>query len=296
MVIDTDPGTDDALALMMAVNSPDLEVEALTTVGGNASLAHTTRNALRLVHYLGRSDLPVFKGSARPLRGRFHYAPYFHGPGGLTARLPAVDSAPAPPEAPDYIRSVPSRLRGKLVLIALGPLTNIARTIQSEPRVTDWISRIVVMGGAVDVPGNVTSHAEFNIYNDPVAANVVFSSGVPVTLVGLDVCRQVYFVSRDVPSLSAKSVSGRLAGRILVNWFKSHPDAQYHMCDPLAIVAVIRPELFSYRMAKVSVEVGDAERLGETTATYGSGNVQVAVAVQAREAKELIQELVAGER
>ena len=121
VVIDTDPGTDDALALMMALNSPDLEVQGLTTVGGNATLAHTTRNALRVLEYMGRSDIPVFRGASRPLRGSFRYGYYFHGPAGLTTRLPLPRSEPGPLPASEYIARVAESLAGELVVIALGP-------------------------------------------------------------------------------------------------------------------------------------------------------------------------------
>ena len=135
VVIDTDPGTDDALALMMALNSTELEVLGLTTVGGNATMAHTTRNTLRLLEYLGRSEIPVYRGASRPLRGRFEYAYSHHGPGGLTVRLPLPRFRPKTLRAPDYIAKAARLLAGELVLIALGPLTNIARAITREPRV-----------------------------------------------------------------------------------------------------------------------------------------------------------------
>ena len=196
VVIDTDPGTDDALALIMALNSPDLDVQGLTTIGGNASLAHTTRNALRLLEQLGRPEIPVYRGAARPLTGKFHYGYYYHGAGGLTVRLPRSASEPGPLRAPEYIASLAHTFSGELVLIALGPLTNIARALTSEPKLKEWVKEIVIMGGAVDVPGNASPFAEFNIYNDPVASSQVLASGIPITLVGLDVCNCVH-VTRD---------------------------------------------------------------------------------------------------
>ena len=172
-VIDTDPGTDDAIALMMALGSPELDILGLTTVGGNAPLAQTTRNALRVLEYMERPDVEVFRGSARPLRGRFHYAHYFHGPGGLTVRLPVPVTRPAPQRAVELLVERARAFRGEFTAIALGPLTNLARAIKKDRRLVDWTDEIVVMGGAVEVPGNVTAHAEFNIYNDPAAAEIV---------------------------------------------------------------------------------------------------------------------------
>lgn len=298
VVIDTDPGTDDALALMMALNSTDLDILGLTTVGGNISLASTTRNALRLLDYLGHPEIPVSPGASRPLGGRrFQYAPYFHGRSGLTVRLPQASVNPIPTRAHNYILSLASAFRGELVVLALGPMTNIARAIAKEPRVKGWVSEIVAMGGAFEVPGNVTPYAEFNTYSDAVAAEVVLSSGIPVTLVGLDVCNQVYLTPADIAWLSGPSKNERLAENIISNWFAIHnPGDRYNMCDPLAVVAAVRPDLLSYRQATVAVETKDQERMGRTTARYGSGSVRVATAVRADEAKELIRILLRGRR
>ena len=301
VLIDTDPGTDDALALMMALSSPDLDVQGITTVGGNASLADTTRNALRLMEYLGvpgardrhRHGLPVVKGSARPLNGRFHYGYYFHGPAGLGVRLPSPKTAPHPGRAPEFIARLASESPGQLTLIALGPLTNVARALALDPQLARWTRELVVMGGAIDVPGNVTQFAEFNIYNDPVAANAVVSSGIPTTLVPLDVCRLVGFARGDGPWVEGRSRTAALANRILSSWFKLHPDRDvYDLCDPLALVAAVRPGLLAYEQATVAVPTG-GEHLGRTLAAYGSGPVRVAVGVDAAGAKALIAKLLA---
>ncbi len=294
-VIDTDPGTDDAIALMMALNCRDLDIQGLTTVGGNVPLARTTRNTLRLLDYLGRSEVPVARGSARPLRGHFEYAYYFHGASGLTARLPEHRSQPRPLGATDYIISLAYSFPGELTLIALGPLTNVAKAIAKEPRAREWIREIIVMGGAVEVAGNVTPHAEFNVYSDPIAAGRVLSSGIPITLVGLDVCNGVVVERDELPWPLGRSSSATLAEKILAGWFASHPGhGSYNLCDPTAIVAAIRPDLFDFKRATVSVETADPERMGSTTAIYGDGNVKVACDVDAVRAKKVIESLVVG--
>ena len=293
VVIDTDPGTDDALALMMALNSPDLDVQGLTTVGGNASLAHTTRNALRLLEQLGRPEIPVSRGAARPLTGKFHYGYYYHGAGGLTVRLTRTGSEPRPLRAPEYMASLAYSFPGELVLIALGPLTNIARALTSEPRLKEWVKEIVIMGGAVEVPGNVSQFAEFNFYNDPLAAGKVLASGIPITLVGLDVCNSVNFTRDEKVWLHCESKSEALAVEMLSGWFAMHSGSDsYNLSDPLAVVAAVQPDLMLYKQASVQVEVDDEERIGKTTARYSEGNVKVAVSVRAREAKELIRTLL----
>ena len=288
-VIDTDPGADDALALMMALAAPELNVLCLTTVGGNASLANTTRNALRLLHCLDRGDVAVFRGASRPLKGAFRYAPYYHDRGGLPVRLPRADAGVVGVRAADYLISLASALRGELTIIALGPLTNVARAIEKEPRVARWVKDVVVMGGAVEVPGNVTPHAEFNIFNDPKAADVVFSSGVPVTLIGLDVCNDVYFEMPDVDLLDSSTAGGNLQQRIIKAWFALHPQSErFSLCDPLAVAAALRPDLMTYRAASVGTETTHQAKLGKTTAWYGPGPVKLASAVRAEEAKSQI--------
>ncbi|MCI0438380.1 MAG: nucleoside hydrolase [Chloroflexi bacterium] len=292
VIIDTDPGTDDALALIAGLNSPELDIQGLTTVAGNASLANTTRNALCILEYLGQPHMPVSRGAARPMRGKFSYAYYFHGPRGLTARLPSPKTEPVALRAPDYIIGLAHSLPGEIALIALGPLTNVARALQKEPQLKDWLKEIVVMGGAVEVEGNVTPYAEFNIYDDPLAANVVFSSGAPVTLIGLDVCRHTYFTKEDIALFSGESKSQTLARKILSGWFATRNQTEhYHLCDPLAVAATIKPELLSYRQASVTV-VEDGERMGQTVATYDNGNVKVALNVNPAEAKQFIISLI----
>ena len=288
VIIDVDPGTDDALALIAAFNSPELDVLGVTTVGGNASLADTTRNALRLLEHLG-SGLPVSRGSARPLRGRFEYAYHFHGAAGLGVRLPRPRTAPAPERAVERIARAASEHRGALTLIALGPLTNVARAMRSEPRLAGWLAEVVVMGGAVDVPGNVTPHAEFNVYNDPEAAHEVFTSRAPARLIGLDVTMKLRLDRADGPWADGGGVSARLANRVLANWFGTHPGL-YHLHDPLAVAAVVEPDLLRYRSARVEVETEDPERRGKSSAAYGGGPVEVAVEVDAVRAGEWVRE------
>jgi inosine-uridine nucleoside N-ribohydrolase len=293
VLIDTDPGTDDALAMMMALNAPELDVLGFTTVGGNARLADTTRNALRLLEYLGRTDVPVFRGSARPLRGSFQYAYNVHGAAGLGVRLPSPLTAPRARRAPQAITEMASAHRGELTVIALGPLTNIARALALEPRVAVWIKQMVVMGGAVEAPGNVTPHAEFNIYNDPAAADVVLSSGIPVTLVGLDVTGLTYLTAAAGPWVRGDSPAARLSRRILAGSLGPATGlGRFHLHDPLAVAAAIRPGLFTYEQAAVAVETSDSAQAGRTVASYGGGPVAVAVGVDVARAKAMTVELL----
>ena len=288
-IIDTDPGTDDAVAFIAALNSPELDVLALTTVGGNASLEDTTRNALDLMTHLGRPDMPVYRGADTPLTGEFPFAYDFHGPGGLSIPLPDSKSTPRPEPAADYLHTAARNHSGELVILALGPLTNIAQALLDRPDLRNRIKELVVMGGAVEVPGNITPYAEFNTYCDPRAANVVFQSGVPVTLIGLDVCRQVFF-TREGDWPSGSSPSERTAARLIQGWFDIHPDRDhFDLCDPLAIAAALDPSLIEYRRATVHADE-DGETKGRTIADYDSGDINVALHVDADRATQLIRD------
>ena len=286
IIIDTDPGTDDAIALITALNSPELDVLALTTVTGNASLPDATRNAQGLLAYLGRPDIPVYRGADTPLTGEFEFAESYHGPGGMTTALPEPQADIQPIPAERYIREATSDGEGDITIVALGPLTNVALAIERETRLKDQVSEIFVMGGAVETAGNITPHAEFNIYDDPRAANVVFESGIPVTLVGLDVCEQVAFGRDDDDWKTGASAGERLAARIMEGWFDIHPEYdRYVLCDPLTVAAVVRPDLIELRNAAVRV-VEEGERKGKTVAEYGGGNVRVAVNVDVQRAHD----------
>ena len=295
VIIDTDPGTDDALALMMALNSPDLLVEGITTVGGNATLAETTDNALRLVEHLdGRgSGLPIAVGADRPTRGSFTHAYHVHGSEGLGVFLPEPTLKSHRLNAVELIRDRVARSPGRLTIIAIGPLTNVAAALDSRPDIVNAISEIVVMGGAVGVPGNITPYAEFNIHEDPWAANAVFASGVPVTLVGLDVTHQTLMHRRDGPVwFEGASKSAKLGNRILADRLRELYDApEFYLHDPLVVAAAIEPGILTYRQAHVSV-VTDGRERGRTIASYGDGPVNVAVGVDAGRAVEDVRSLM----
>ncbi len=284
VIIDTDPGVDDLLAILLALNSRELQVDALTTVGGNCSLADATRNALRILEIAGRPDIPVYRGAARPLKGRYVYARYFHGPRGLTGRLPEPRITAA--DDLDALDAIASRIEGArapVTLIALGPLTNIARLITRRPDAVDGISPLIVMGGAVDVPGNVTPFAEFNTYSDPEAAEVVFRSGMDVKLIGLDVCNPV-FLERD----QAGQISG-VRGRVVRGWFDFHPEVNtMSLCDPLAVVAAMKPDLFAYEQRPIGV-VTEGEERGRTFRGTAGPSISFATGVDATAAYEVIR-------
>ena len=295
VLIDCDPGTDDALAIFAALNSPDLEVVGLTTVGGNASLADTTRNALSLLQVCGRGDIPVWRGAARPLTGEFTYAYEFHGAGGMGVPLPDAASSTKPGPAAGAIAAEALKRPGELTLIALGPLTNVATALAERPELAGELAQILVMGGALRAPGNVNAHAEFNIFNDPEAAAAVFESGAAVALVGLDVTTRVCIARDADPWSKQRSRTAVGARRILNSWFDSHPTFdRYDLHDPLTVAAAIDPSICAWRGGAVQMNVGDGPERGRTVFVEGAGPVRGALGVDDEQAKALILELVQG--
>ena len=266
VIIDCDPGTDDAVALLMALGTTTWQVQVFTIVGGNVEMSRGTRNTLAILEHVGRTDIPVFRGASRPMSGRYEYAYGFHGPGGLAnTRLPNPRTPPAQGDAVDYLASafsIPDPPR----LVAVGPLTNVARLLARHPGVVGSLQGLVVMGGAVGVPDAVLPHgSEFNFRGDPLAAHRVLTSGVPLTLVHLGACLQVGLTREDMPRVAACGPLGRLAARIVSNWFRVHPDRDtYHLPDPLAIAVAIDPSIVRLEPAHLSVRIEGDTRLGET--------------------------------
>lgn len=281
LIIDTDPGVDDAVAILMALAVPEIQILGLTTVGGNVPLARTTRNALALLQAAGRSDIPVAKGASRPLRGRFKYAPQFHGPGGLSHRLPDPSVGPVTKGAVEFLYDqVTADEPGEVIVVALGPLTNIAQLFWERPFALEQAKNIIVMGGAVNAPGNVTPKAEFNIYSDPVAAEVVVASGLPITLVDLAACRQVGISREQAMGLRSDHPMGRLTLNMLQGWFRKEPSRQrFEFYDPLAMAIALEPAIATVTKVDLDVGLEENESWGETSESGGPGEITLPLEV-----------------
>ena len=248
----------------MALASPDIEVIGLTSIGGNVPLARTTRNALALLQATGYDEIPIAKGASRPLKGTFKYAPQFHGSSGLSIRLPDPQITPACQGAVEFLNDHITRESGETGLLALGPLTNIAQLLRKYPDSLRQVKNIVAMGGAVNVPGNVTPYAEFNTYCDPVAAEIVFSSGLPVTLVDLAASRQVR-INRD----NALNLRANLHG-----WFKKQTSRQrFEFYDPLAMAVALEPAVANVTKIDLNVGLEENQWRGATWETGGPGEI-----------------------
>ena len=198
IILDTDPGVDDALAIFLALRSPELKVEAITPVSGNVPLALTLPNALRLVEIAGRTDVPVAAGAATPLLRRLVTATYVHGDNGLGgADFPEPKLKPVSENAAQLICRMVRESPGQITIVGIGPLTNVATALKSDSDLAPKIKEIVVMGGSLSA-GNITPSAEFNFYVDPEAAKIVFDSGVPITMVGLNVTEKVLLGEQQI--------------------------------------------------------------------------------------------------
>ena len=292
IILDTDPGVDDAIAILMALAWPGLDVLGLTTVGGNVPLARGTRNALALLEYAGRQDVPVARGAARPRRGTFGYSYAFHGPTGLTRRLPGPKTRPVESRAPDFLATALEQDPGNITLVALGPLTNLANLLEQHPTALARAADVIIMGGAVDKRGNVTPYAEFNFHSDPVAAHAVLSSGIPATLIDLGSGRQVFIDRESAESLKSDSSLGQLALQLLTNWFRRDPKRErFEFYDPLAFAAAMVPGIINTRQTQTVVEVRDQCRMGETRVVVTDGPLAVADWVDSRQFFALLEEL-----
>jgi purine nucleosidase len=259
IIIDTDPGVDDAFALLLAMRSSELKVMAVTAVAGNVPLNVTLPNALRLVEIADRPDIPVAAGASSPLIRKLVTASYAHGNNGLAGvEFSPARLQPIKEPASDLICKLVRENANHICIIGIGPLTNIALALRQDPEIASMVSSIVLMGGSLS-GGNVTPAAEFNFYVDPEAASIVFGSGIPVRMVGLDVTRKVQLTERHVEELQAgKGRVSEAAGRIAEAVMKMHGGADSvrgpNLHDPLAVSSLIRPDILTFEDYQIEIE------------------------------------------
>jgi purine nucleosidase len=274
VLLDTDPGIDDALALFLALASPDVQLEAVTTVSGNVSVDFTTRNALALLQLAGRPDIPVARGSDRPLLRPLVIADYVHGQNGLGGvMLPEAQQGAVSTHAVDMIIQKILAAPGEMTLVAIGPLTNLAQAVRREPRIAQAVREVVIMGGALRVPGNVTPVSEFNIFVDPHAAHIVLHAGWPIRLVSLDVTNSAGMRREQFETLAANGHPVTQCMKAMVEnqleeFGKARGISVFHMHDPLCLAAAIQPDLIDWQPAYVDVELNSPLTLGETVAYF----------------------------
>ncbi|HUM04444.1 MAG TPA: nucleoside hydrolase [Terriglobales bacterium] len=270
IIFDTDPGTDDAMALMLALNSPELDVRAITVVPGNVTAQQGLENALRMVSLANRCDIPIAAGAQHPLFQKLITAEFWHGKNGLAnVELPASKCKVDPRFGPDLIIQMVHAAPNEITLVPVGPLTNIALAVEKDPSIVPLVKEVIIMGGSI-TGGNVNAAAEANIYNDPEAAQIVFQAGWPLTMVGLDVGDKTLLGRKQLAQL--KETHGPVNDFIaqiatyLIELSEKFGETGTPMYDPLAVGVAVDATLVTAPAMHVDVETrGDFTR-GETVA------------------------------
>ncbi len=298
VLFDTDPGIDDSLAILLALASPELTVEGVSVVHGNCSVDQALANALSVLELGGAAHIPVTRGFSLPLVQPSLLAPETHGSTGLGyAKLPQPRLKPAPQHSVDFLIDKITSAPGEITLVCIGPLTNVAVALRKEPRIAQDVKEVIIMGGAIRHQGNTTPLAEFNVFVDPHASYMVYHSGMPITLVPLDVTYQCALTRADVARLLAiESPITRFVADATRFYMEYHDQYQkIEGCiinDPLALALAFSPELCDYEDHYVDVDISGGVSTGKTfadfyRATGKASNMKVALGVRAQDFIEL---------
>lgn len=297
-VIDTDPGIDDAVAILLALSSPAFDVLGVTTVAGNIGIDTTTRNAGRILALGHRADIPVVAGAAAPLSRKGFDTADIHGNDGLGGVSFPEPAVPPLSDAVEWLAGLLTREpEGTVDILALAPLTNIARLVTDHPEAARRIRRLIAMGGAVDEPGNVGPRAEFNIAADPEAADIVFRAGLPLVLIPLDVTRKVRATRSYTAALRETGLPAAVASADLIDaYFQSTTGGESRpLHDPCVMLYAEQPELFSLERLSIAVDTGEAPDAGALVEDGAKGSpLDVAMKVKSVEALELLAARLAG--
>jgi inosine-uridine nucleoside N-ribohydrolase len=295
IVIDCDPGHDDAIAILLALASPEVELRGISTVAGNQTLDKTTKNALKVLELADRADIPVVAGADAPLQRTLRTAANVHGESGLDG--PDLPEPTTKPIDGDVVDVLASWLEPGVVLVPTGPLTNVAKLLQQQPKAVD---RIVWMGGAI-AEGNVTPAAEFNAFVDPEAARLVFESGIPVTMIGLDITHMALFDSSHAERLRGAGKAGKAVAE-LADFFLVFHRPRYRfdgapIHDAMAVAHVIDPTLVTTVDCNISIETNSDFCDGRTVVdkwnvTDLPRNAEAGVDVDAHRFLELLVERI----
>jgi len=302
IIIDTDPGVDDALAFLLALASPEIKLEALTTTQGNVTLEKATRNALSVLELAQATHVPVAAGSRYPLVQPLRASALVHGESGIgNSRLPEPRNGPVAQHAVDFLIEKVLSEPKEISIFPIGPLTNIAMAIRKEPRFAGAIRELVIMGGAILEPGNTTPQAEFNIFVDPHAAHIVFHSGIPITLIPLDVTHQCLLKQEHVnrilkiPSPISQFVHDAMEVYLQASYERGFEGSALH--DPLTLATIIAPNLLTLKEYFVDVDISGGVSMGKTFAdisglTKRPANMKVAMHVRGEEFVEFFTQRV----
>lgn len=274
VIIDTDPGTDDALAMLLAFNSPEVEVQAITIVAGNVTADLGLENALKVASLAGRCDIPVAKGALHPLFQKLNTEEFWNGTNGLGgAELPASKCTASAQFGPDLIIELVHKFPHEITLVPIGPLTNIALAASKDPSIIPLVKEVVLMGGSI-TGGNVNAASEFNIHSDPEAASITFNAGWPITMVGLDVTEHTLITEADVTQLESKGgAESRFAAavaRFQIGTYQGTGFGGGAVHDALAVGAVVDPSFLKTQDMRVEIETDGKFTRGETVGNRGN--------------------------
>lgn len=288
VIIDTDPGLDDALAILHALNCGRFDVLGLTTVAGNIGIDNTTRNAARLLAAMGRSDIPVVAGAAQPLTRKVIDIADIHGSDGLHGLVLPEPEVPPLSDAIKWMATVLlAEPTGSIDILALGPLTNIALLVTDHPAAAARIGRIIAMGGAVEEKGNIGPRSEFNFATDPEAADIVFRAGLDLTIVPLDVTRKVRADADFVASLRG-TTAGNIAADVIELYFGNGRESR-PLHDPCVMLLALEPSLFEIEDRHLSVELKDTVDAGALNPAGNTAPIQkVAMRVNVKDVLDLL--------
>ena len=301
IILDTDPGIDDSLAIFLALTSPEVTLEGLSVVHGNSSTEQGTINALSVLELAGASHVPVYKGCELPLVQPSLLAPETHGEQGIGyAKLSAPQTKPQVQKGSDFLIEKIMSSPGEITLVAIGPLTNIALAIRQEPRIVENVKEVFIMGGAIRHEGNTTALAEFNTYVDPHAAHMIYHSGMPITLTPLDVTYECIFLPDDLNRLlKINSPITKFIADATRFYMEFHDEYQkIEGCvinDPMTLALTFMPEICDYQSLYVDVDISTGVGLGNTFADFynyekKTPNMKVALSVKPRMFMELFLE------
>lgn len=301
VIIDVDTGIDDALALIVAVKSKELDILGITTVAGNIPVEVSTLNTLRVLKILDREDIEIYEGASKPIERDIVFHDSVHGEGGLGGQLLSLASKPKNKNhAVDYIIEEINNSPKDLTIIMLGPLTNLALAIEKDSSIVKKIKDVYIMGGAVRVPGNITPVAEFNFYIDPESAYKVLHSGLDIKLIGLDVTNQARLNEEDLKNIDSDSEYGDF----LINISKvyidraslNRKDRSCAMHDPLVVAACIDEDILQYEKCFVDVEyssrISDGQSIGYFHRKGYTSNVELAVAIDKNRFKQMFLDII----
>jgi len=290
VIIDTDPGLDDAVAILFALNCGQFDILGLTTVAGNIGIDATTHNSLRLLAAMGREDIPVVQGADTPLRRESIDIVAIHGQDGVQGlALPEPSVAPLTDAIGWLAQTLLAEPAGSLTILALGPLTNLAKLIKVHPEAASRIGRIIAMGGAVDEPGNVGARSEFNFATDPEAAHIVFRAGIDLIVIPLDVTRRVRVDAGQV-ELMRGTVAGDIAADVITLYFGEGKQSR-PLHDPCVMLYALQPDLFTVEERLVAVDLEEGTDAGALKPARADAPVQhIAMRVDAAAAIALLTE------